>query len=146
VADRTTAAPARSRRGGATVEPPPASFIALNHPDGRQTRLRVGFAWDLFLLTPLFGLPLFLRRLPQWGAAILALWLIDLGAGWLLRGQAGAAPMQVVLFAAFLLVQLWLGVKGNELTAKALLAHGWTVDHPEFVAIRRVMERWGLKR
>jgi hypothetical protein len=76
---------------------------------------------------------------------MLGLWLVDLALGWLLRGSAVAAPMQLVLFATFLVVQLWLGVKGNELTAKAYLAQGWTVDRPDFVATRRLLERWGLK-
>lgn len=135
----------KSGRKAAKAEPPIPAFITLNGSGGgAQKRIKTGFAWDLFLLAPLFGAPLFLRRLPHWGAAILALWVVDLGIGWLAGGGRGAAATQIILFAAFLLVQLWLGFKGNELTAKALLAHGWTVDHPEFVATRRVLERWRL--
>lgn len=142
-ADRNRVQQAKS---AGRTEAPPVGVIILNRPDGgTQKRIRVGFAWDLFLLAPLFGLPLFLRRLSRWGAAMLGLWLVDLALGWLLRGGAVAAPMQVVLFATFLVVQLWLGFRGNELTAKAYLAQGWTVDRPDFVATRRVLERWGLK-
>lgn len=144
-AKRAPEAPAKSRRPSAKAEPPAVDFLTLKHSDrGTLKRVKTGFAWDLFLLAPLFGLPLFLRRLPHWGAAILALWLIDLGLGWATHGRPGAAAMQLILFAAFLIAQLWLGFKGNALTAKAYLAHGWTIDHPEFVATRRLLERWGL--
>ena len=133
-------------KAASAAEPPSPGVLTLIRPDGSaRKRIGIGFAWDLFLLAPLFGLPLFLRRLPRWGAALVGLWLIDLALGWLLRGSAVAAPMQLVLFATFLLVQLWLGFKGNELTAKAYLALGWTVDRPDFVATRRVLERWGVK-
>lgn len=139
-------AAAKSRRPSEKAVAPVAGFLTLKHPEnGTLKRVKNGFAWDLFLLAPMFGLPLFMRGLPRWGAAILALWLIDLGLGWLSHGRPDAAAMQLILFAAFFLVQLWLGFKGNELTAKAYLARGWTVDHPEFVATRRLLERWGLK-
>jgi hypothetical protein len=138
--------PARkpARKGRQKADPPAVSSIDLKDPrTGKVKRIPVGFAWDLFLFSGLFGLPLFLRRLPQWGAAILALWILDLFLGWLAFGDVAAAA-QVALFTIFLVVQLWLGLKGNELTARAYVAHGWMVVHPEFVAIRRLVERWSL--
>jgi hypothetical protein len=107
---------------------------------GKEMRLGTGFAWDMFFFAPVFGLPLFLRRLPHWGAGILALWLIDLAVG-----RAGAPNIaQAALFLAFLAVQLFLGFKGNELTARSLLAHGWSLDGPLDAAVKRVAERWRL--
>jgi hypothetical protein len=74
---------------------------------------------------------------------ILALWILDLFVGWVAFGTVAAAA-QVALFGIFLLVQLWLGIKGNEFTVRSLVAHGWTVVHPEYVAIRRLIARWRL--
>ncbi len=127
------------------VEAPPATRLTFKAPRGKGTRdVACGFAWDLFLFAPLFGLPLFWRRLPQWGAGVLALWLVALLAGWVIPG-GGAGIVPSVLAAVFFVVELWLGVKGNELTARAYLAQGWTIDHPEFVANRRLIEHWGLE-
>lgn len=138
--------PARSaaRKGRQKAEPASLPGLELKDPrSGKVKRIPVGFAWDLFLFAGLFGLPLFLRRLPQWGAAILALWILDLSLGWIPFGDVATAG-QVGLAGIFLAVQLWLGLKGNELTARAYVAQGWTVVHPEYVAVRRLAERWGL--
>ena len=130
---------------GSKADGPIADLLLLKRADGAvEKRIRGGFAWDLFLFAPLFGLPLFLRRLPRWGSAVLGLWLADLAVGWLVGGTHAAATVQIVLFAAFLLLQLWLGFKGNALTARAYLAQGWTIDRPDS-ATRRLMERWGLQ-
>jgi hypothetical protein len=119
----------------------PASIV-LRHPrSGEGRRIKVGFAWDLFLFAGAFGVPLFLRGLHAWGAAILALWLVDLALGWMAGGMPGTA-LQSALFVVFLALQLWLGLKGNALTARLLLERGWTLDQPEDAAARRVVERW----
>jgi hypothetical protein len=123
-----------------------ATSLTLRHPASGKTReVGAGFAWDLFLLAGLFGVPLFLRRLPQWGAAILALWVVTLFVGRLVGGAPGTV-IQEALFAAFLVLQLWLGLKGNELTARSYLAHGWRLDRADQPATKRLMERWRLAR
>lgn len=141
----------RSRRpkraGGGRCAPrdktPPRPTLLLKHPRTRKTaEVPLGFAWTLFLFSGFLGAPLFLRGLHLWGAAILGLWVADLAAGWLGAGGAGAA--QPVLFCAFLAVQAWLGLKGNEMTAKAYLARGWVVVDPADAATRRLMMRWRL--
>lgn len=142
MAARSTSA--RKGRKKKPAEPPAATSIDLKDPrTGQVKRIPVGFAWDLFLFSGLFGLPLFLRRLPQWGAVILALWILDLFVGWVAFGAVATAA-QAALFGIFLLVQLWLGIKGNELTVRSLVVRGWTVVHPEYVAIRRLIARWRL--
>ena len=58
----------RGRRAAA-----PRHGVLFKHPSGARTkRVKLGFAWDLFLFAGLFGVPLFLRGLPDWGAAMLA--------------------------------------------------------------------------
>ena len=140
------AARPHARRTPKKDKVPPAASITLRPPGkGKPRRITVGFAWDLFLLSGItFGLPLFLRRLPQWGAAVLALWVANL----LLRRGAGAELWhdEVFLFAGFLLLQLWLGFKGNALTARAYRALGWTVEDARDPGVRQVLALWRIER
>lgn len=131
-------------RGKAKPEPLPSILRFKQKQSGKEKQLRTGFAWDLFLFAGLFGLPLFLRRLPQWGALILALWLIDLVIGRVPLGHRTGALAEAMLFGAFLAAQLWLGWRGNRLTAKALLARGWRIELAEDRATQRLVERWRL--
>ena len=135
----------RKKRAARGPADPPAARIGLKPPGGGKLKwIRVGFAWDLFVLSPLFGIPLFLRKLPQWGAAMLALLLI-----WLVLGEFLGEPAKdyagLLLFAVFVAVDLFLGFAGNRLTAQSYLRHGWTVDHPDYAATRKVMVRWKLR-
>lgn len=131
----------RKPRGGADEAP---DSIALRHPaKDKVKRISVGFAWDLFLLAGVtFGVPLFLRRLPQWGAAVLGLWVVNLVAGRFARETLWLA--EVPLFLAFFLLQLWLGLRGNVLTARAYVARGWRVEDARSGGVRRVLERWRI--
>ncbi len=142
---RASAPRRRAARGGkeAAETLPPA--IRLRHKQsGKEKRVATGFAWDLFLFSGVFGLPLFWRRLHAWGAIILALWCLDLVIGRVPVSAASAHTAEGVLFAAFLILQLALGFIGNRLTAKAYLAHGWTVDQPGDAGVKRVIARWKL--
>jgi len=134
----------KKRRDRGTAEPA-AARIGLKPPGGGKLKwIRVGFAWDLFVLSPLLGIPLFLRRLPQWGAAMLGLLLVWFVLGSLLGGQPRWIAGVAVAVASFL-IQLFLGFYGNRLTARSYLRHGWTVDHPDYAATRKVVARWKLK-
>ena len=133
----------RPRRAPAPAAAAPIRVL-FKHPSGqRAKRVRLGFAWDLFLFAGLFGVPLFLRGLPNWGAAVLGLWLIDLGLGRFGRGPLHL-PAELVLFAAFLGLQLWLGFAGNALTARACRARGWAPENPRDPAVRQALARWGM--
>ena len=121
----------------------PASVLFKHPSGGRAKRVKLGFAWDLFLFAGVFGLPLFLRGLPNWGAAVLGLWLVDLGLGRFGRGPL-RHPAELLLFAAFLGLQVWLGVTGNARTARACRARGWAPDTPRDPAVRRALEHWGM--
>ncbi len=111
---------------------------------GREKRIATGFAWDLFLFSGVFGLPLFWRRLHAWGAIVLAFWCLDLVIGRVPVSAATARGAEAALFAAFLLLQLWLGFAGNRLTARAYLAHGWEIAPPLDLATKQVIRRWKL--
>jgi hypothetical protein len=134
----------KKRKDRGTAEPA-AARIGLKPPGGGKLKwIRVGFAWDLFVLSPLLGIPLFLRKLPQWGAAMLALLLI-----WFVLGSVLDGPPKriagIAVAAVSFLIQLFLGLYGNRLTARSYLRHGWTVDHPDYAATRKVIARWKLK-
>ena len=121
-----------------------ATSVLFKHPSGaRAKRVKLGFAWDLFLFSGVFGVPLFLRGLPNWGAAMLGLWLVDLGLGRFGRGPL-QHPAEAALFASFLGLQLWLGFRGNALTARACRARGWTADNPRDAGVRLALEKWGV--
>ena len=131
-------------RGGAAGDALPPSIGFRHKPSGRERRVATGFAWDLFLFAGVFGLPLFWRRLPSWGAAVLVLWLFVLIVSIVRVGAEATQIAQLVLFAAFLLLQIWLGFFGNRLTAQTLLHHGWTVDQPNDRGTKLVIEKWRL--
>ena len=132
------------RRPRQREETPAAASVLFKQPAGqRAKRVKLGFAWDLFLFAGLFGVPLFLRGLPGWGAVVLGLWIADLFLGW---GDSGAlfVPGQVALFAAFLGLQCWLGVHGNALTARACRARGWIADNARDAGVRRALQAWRI--
>ncbi|HUE18485.1 MAG TPA: hypothetical protein VMQ63_01835 [Stellaceae bacterium] len=134
----------RDKRKKSAGAEPPAAKLGLKPPGGGKLKwIKVGFAWDLFVLSPLFGLPLFLRKLPQWGAVMLALLLADIVVGLLLSGDA-ASLAGMAITAIYIVLDLYLGFRGNALTARAYLRHGWSVDHPDYAATRKLMTRWKL--
>jgi hypothetical protein len=126
------------------VAPAAAASVLFKAPTGaRAKRVKLGFAWDLFLFSGLLGVPLFLRGLPNWGAAVLALWLADLGlAHW--PHAAWSLPAQLALFAAFLGLEIYLGFKGNALTARACRDRGWRPEGTHDQGVRRALDRWGI--
>ena len=135
--------PRRGAKPDADAVPP---VLTLKHKQsGKEKRISTGFAWDLFICAGLlFGIPLFWRRLHPWGAAVLALWCVNLLIGRLPIAAATQRSSEVALFTVFFMLQLWLGFRGNRLTAKTYLAHGWVIDQPNDARIKRVIERWKL--
>ncbi|HXR86219.1 MAG TPA: hypothetical protein VN728_04595 [Stellaceae bacterium] len=131
-------------RGAAAADRLPRSIGFRHKPSGKERRVATGFAWDLFLFAGVFGLPLFLRRLPGWGAAVLVLWLFVLIVSIVRVGAEATQAAQLALFAAFLVLQIGLGFYGNRLTARTLLHHGWTIDQPNDRGTKLVIERWRL--
>src|SRR3984957_142760 len=114
----------KKRKDRGTAEPA-AARIGLKPPGGGKLKwIRVGFAWDLFVLSPLLGIPLFLRRLPQWGAAMLGLLLVWFVLGSLLGGQPRWIAGVAVAVASFL-IQLFLGFYGNRLWGGSCFCAGW---------------------
>jgi hypothetical protein len=129
---------------------PPAIRLGLKPPGGGRIKwVKDGFAWDLFVLSPLLGLPLFWRKLHAWGALMLGLLLAWFVAWFLLGRFADGHTVNLagdVFAAIFFVLDLFLGWRGNRMTAQAYVRHGWTVDHPDYAATRKLMARWKLDK
>jgi len=93
------------------------SVILRNKTTGETKTVKVGFSWILFFFAGFFGIPLFMRRLYVWGSVFLVYWLIyAFGAHFVDNYDAAWAYIDVNLL--FLGLQIWIAIKGNEMTAK----------------------------
>lgn len=134
----------RAGRRARDVETLPAAIRFKHKPSGKEKQVATGFAWDLFLFAGIFGLPLFWRHLSSWGAGVLVLWLLVLATGTVRIGAEATEMAQLVLCAAFLVLQIGLGFFGNRLTAHNLLHHGWVLDQPNDAGTKRIVQKWKL--
>lgn len=115
-----------------------------NQKTGEIKEVKVGWSWTLFLFAGLFGLPLFLRRLHVWGGVFLALWVVNFVGPLMTKTQEDGAIISIVLFFIFLGLQIFLGIKGNEMTAKNYLENNWAFVEPEGEATKMAKMRWGI--
>jgi hypothetical protein len=109
---------------------------------GKLKDVKVGWSWTLFMYSSLFGLPLFLRKLHFWGLVFLALSIVDMLAPAVV--DTDTPTYAGLMFLIFLLPAIWIGLMGNEMTAKALLERGWLLVDPQSDAARQACRKWGL--
>src|ERR1700735_5645432 len=104
-------------------------MIAFQNPKtGEVKHVKCGWSWTLFFWSGFFGLPLFLRKLNIWGVVLLVLVLVDLLIGPFGMDSSG---LQTIFYFVFLGLDFWLGLKGNEMTAKNYLEHDWVFVEPD---------------
>ena len=116
-----------------------------NSKTGEIKEIKVGWSWTLFLFSPLFGLPLFLRKLNVWGAIFLALWIAHFIVNAMVAKDSDTATaMLVFLSLAVLGLEIFVGVKGNEMTAKNYLENGWVFVEPESDLTKMAKMKWGI--
>lgn len=121
-----------------------AVHVTMKNPvTGELKRIKIGFSWVLFLFSPILGIPLFLRKLYVLGAVMV---------GWNLLGMIGMPgdPGHVGIYVLTQLViqlglMIWLGLKGNEYTAKNYLERGWQLTQPDAVETRYALQAWGIE-
>ena len=107
---------------------------------GEIVQIKVGWSWTLFFFSSFLGIPLFLRKLHVWGGVFLALWAINLIF-------ASVEPaMLLILQLVFIGLSIWLGIKGNEMTAKNLLEKGYEFVDPDSDLAKYAKGKWGLPR
>jgi hypothetical protein len=121
--------------------------IAFRNPrSGEVKEVKVGWSWTLFLFSGLFGLPLFLRKLNALGGVSLALLAINMVAPAIVGNvdRLGGMVLKVAMSLICLGFQVWVGVKGNEMTAKNYLEHGWQFVDPDSEMVKLAKARWGI--
>lgn len=114
-----------------------------NPKTGELKEIKVGFNWVYFFWSCLLGIPLFLRKLNVWGSIMLALTIFNL----LLQtsnNQAALISLFWVQILAFGLL-VFLGVRGNEMTAKNYLELGWEFSNPDSDEVKHAKGKWGIE-
>jgi hypothetical protein len=122
----------------APISQPRIEVPFVNPRTGERKLIKVGFAWPVGLFGTILGIPLFLRGLNSWGAVCLVLWTIN----FLVYGVDSEAAVLVELVE--IAIQIWLGFKANEMTAKRLLETGWVWAEPGSEATKIAMRTWQL--
>lgn len=116
----------------------------VNQRSGEHKYVKVGFSWVLLFFSGVLGIPLFLRRLYVWGAVFLSLWVLYVFSPQILPDTAHSAGTYLSLCLVFLALQIWIAVKGNEMTAKNLLENGWSFSSPNAQESHYAMMKWDL--
>lgn len=116
---------------------------------GEVKFVKVGWSWTLFLFANFLGIPLFLRGLNILGVLLIILDIISWGikfSGSMISDEyiviAASASMIVSLF--MLAVAIWLGMKGNEITAKHYLNKGWVFGNSDEISTKFARMTWKL--
>jgi hypothetical protein len=118
--------------------------VTMKNPKtGESKEVKVGWSWILFLFSGFFGLPLFLRKLNVWGSIFLVLWVVNLLVPYVVTDDSSF--LSIFLGLIFLGLAIFLGIKGNEMTAKNYLESGWVFAEPDSQQTKMAKERWGIK-
>ena len=119
--------------------------VAMTNPKTGEVReIKVGWSWILFLFSSFFGLPLFLRKLHVWGGIFLVLWSLYIIFPSMMQNEEEALSLMILLNLVFLGLQIWLGIKGNEMTAKNYLELGWNFTNPDSDEVKFAKGKWGI--
>lgn len=113
-----------------------------NSISGELRQVGVGRSWTLFLSACFLGVALFRRGLAAWGFLFLMLSMTDLAVSLFI--DRGTDALSNLITCVALALAIWIGMKGNEMTAKNLLAHGWLMTEPRSEAARYAVQKWDL--
>ena len=112
--------------------------------------VKAGWSWTLFFFSTFLGIPLFLRKLPTWGGAMLVLCIFF----WVLTyipmpddGEPVPTSSDLLFLAVGCVMfgfTIFFGIKGNETTAKNLLEYGWSFHDDEDPRTEAAKYRWSL--
>jgi hypothetical protein len=111
-----------------------------NNFTGQVKLIKIGWSWTLFFFGPFFGIPLFIRRLPELGIV----------AGFFSSAKFATDLMptnggfKLVLDALLLVVTFWLAINGNRLTGMRYLERGWSFAEPDSQLAQLARLDWRL--
>jgi hypothetical protein len=111
-----------------------------NPRTGEQRTVKLGWSWTLFWFSGFLGLPLFHRRLWNWGFALLAYWVALQFSIYVIQNDA----LTMMLIFVSICLATFLGLKGNEMTAKQYLDDGWQFADPDGEGTRYAKFKWQL--
>jgi hypothetical protein len=118
-----------------------------NERTGEIKDVKVGWSWTLFLFSWFLGLPLFLRKLPIWGATMFALCILF----WVLSAFTSDTDslsqidiLYYIVDAILFGLTIFFGIKDNALTGKNLLENGWKFVAEEDQATHFARLKWSL--
>jgi hypothetical protein len=104
--------------------------IAFQNPQSGEIKLvKVGWSWLLLFCSGVFGIPLFRRQLTTWGLVFLAINVVALVCQ-ITSANPAAQAMLIVVNLLALVLAIFMGIKGNEMTAKNYLARGCGLLNP----------------
>ena len=58
--------------------------------------------------------------------------------------QEEVLGMTIIINLLIFGLAIWMGIKGNEMTAKNYLEHGWTFDEEESDSVKFAKGKWGI--
>lgn len=74
----------------------------------------------------------------------MALWAINVMIGVLIIDETVTAVFSLVMWPLFIGLSIWMGIKGNEMTAKNYLETGWQFADGNSDAVRYAKGKWGI--
>lgn len=116
----------------------------VNPSTGEGKEVKIGWSWILFLFSSFLGIPLFLRKLYVWGGVMLILWLVYIIAPAIMPTEEESAGLFILFNLIFLGLSIWLGLKGNEMTAKNYLELGWKFNNSDSDEVKFAKNKWGI--
>lgn len=116
--------------------------ILKNPSSGETKKIKVGWSWPLFLFTPFYGIPLFVKGLYREGCAALAVTVVA-NINSFISNKPNLVTLSLVTLAQ-LFFMIYFGIKGNERAGKKLLDNGWVFAQPGSDQARFAKLQWGI--
>lgn len=112
-----------------------------NDRTGELKEIKVGWSWTLLIFTQFLGIPLYLRKLNNWGSLVAGLCIFYTILGW----TDGYWALWILSGLIILGLSVFFAIRGNEMTAKALLESGWIFAYPEDRSTTFAKSKWSLR-
>ncbi len=121
------------------------TYVTFQHERSGELRsIKVGWSWTLFLFSQLWGIPLFLRQMFDW--AMIMVILSALSFIFMLAGEVDETSLLLGMAIGCVVIgiSVYMGLRGNELTARQMLRQGWIFADPSDAASVHARRTWSL--